>query len=404
MNQPTPSPVIRAEPAEPAVSDAARVDPRELRRCLGSFVTGVTVVTTLADDGSPVGMTVNSFNSVSLDPPLVLWSLRNDAGCAAVFARARRFAINILAEAQIAVSQRFATPGSDRFAGIAWRPGLEGVPLIDGCSAWLDCRTETIYPGGDHQVFIGRVERLENGSRPPLAYGAGGYLVVHPHAPVATEGEGAVASLAAVHAARPLLETLQRETGRTVGLGVWGNHGPTMVWWIEGREPLPLQLRCGMVVPLLGSATGQVFAAFAPREATAALLEAEIAEQARRLAQTSAQTPADTAAPSAVPSAVQKLEQTHAERSAVEACLTQVRRSHRATSRGVVLVGVNDLGVDGISVPVLDGSGAIVLAMTMMGVAGSLDESDPAAAQLQQAAERLSARLGYVKELSDAND
>lgn len=366
--------------AEPPGPDAARVDPRELRRCLGSFVTGVTVVTTRADDGTPVGMTVNSFNSVSLDPPLVLWSLRNDAGSAAVFGRARRFAINILAEAQIGVSQRFATPAPDRFAGIDWRPGLEGVPLIDGCAAWLDCRTEAIYPGGDHQVFIGRVDRLEHSSRPPLAYGAGRYLVVHPHAPAATEGEGAVASLAAVHAARPLLETLQRDTGRTVGLGVWGNHGPTMVWWIEGREPLPLQLRCGMVVPLLGSATGQVFAAFAPRDVTAGLLEAEIADRARH------------------PS------QGLAERTEVEACLAQVRRSRRAMSRGVVIAGVNDFGVDGISVPVQDGSGMIVLALTMMGATGSLDETEPAVAQLEQAAARLSARLGYTEKASDADD
>lgn len=352
----------------------AAVDARELRRCLGSFVTGVTVVTTLASDGTPVGMTVNSFNSVSLDPPLVLWSLRNDAGSYGVFCDAKRFAINILAEEQIAVSRRFATPGPERFAGVAWRPGLDGVPLIDGCAAVLDCRTEAVYPGGDHRVFIGRVERLSHGERPPLAYGAGRYMVVHPHEPAVTAGEGAVASLGAVHAARPVLEELQRDTGRTVGLGVWGNHGPTMVWWIEGRDPLTLSVRCGMVVPLLHSATGRVFAAFAPRATTAALLDAEIADLARH-----------PGAPLAG-------------RSEVEDLLAQVRRTRHAMSRGVVLAGVNERGVDGISVPVLDSSGTIVLALTMMGVGGSLDEHDPAVARLHAAAERLSARLGRTEE------
>ena len=357
-----------------ADTPVASVDPSELRRCLGSFVTGVTVVTALDDDGQPLGMTVNSFSSVSLDPPLVLWSLRNQAGSYLAFSRARRFAINILAEDQVAVSQRFAAPGADRFAGVPWTPGRDGVPLIDGCAAQLDCRTEVTYPGGDHLLFIGRVEGLAHLARRPLAFGAGRYMVVHPHDPLAAApGEGIVASLAAVQAARPCLETLNRDTGRSVGLSVWGNHGPTLIWWVEGRQTMDVQLRCGMVLPLLGSATGQVFAAFAPPEATARWLDAEIAER------------------SCQPGL------TLSTRSEVDAHLNQVRRAKLAAVHDTVIADFNERGVSGVSAPVFDASGAIVLALTMMGDARSFNADDAAVPQLVEAARSLSARLGHAQ-------
>ncbi|MDE1948563.1 MAG: flavin reductase, partial [Burkholderiales bacterium] len=265
------APATLAPPPAAAVAAEAAIDPLELRRCLGSFVTGVTVVTALDDEGAPLGMTVNSFNSVSLDPPLIVWSLRNSAGSYGVYSRARRFVVNILAEDQIEVSNRFARSGSDRFAGLAWSRGIGGLPLIDGCAATFECSTEATHPGGDHLLFLGRVERIVGSGRKPLAFGAGKYMVVHPYdnAKNASPGTSNVASLNAVHLARPCLEDLNRETDKTVGLGVWGNCGPTLIWWIEGSQPLDLRLRCGMVLPLLGSATGKVFAAYSPPEITA---------------------------------------------------------------------------------------------------------------------------------------
>ena len=121
--------------------------------------------------------------------------------------------------------------------------------------AYLECRAEATYPGGDHAIFLGRVERIVATTRKPLAFGAGRYMVVHPYnnARDVGGGSGNVATLNAVDLARPCLEDLNHETDKTVGLGVWGNFGPTLIWWIEARKPLPVYRRCGMVLPLLGS-------------------------------------------------------------------------------------------------------------------------------------------------------
>ena len=349
------------------------IDPVELRRCLGSFVTGVTVITVLDENGAPVGMTANSFNSVSLDPPLIVWSLRTNARAFPVYSTAKRFVVNILSEEQVDVSNRFAKSGPDRFDGVATTPGIDGVPMIDGCSAHLECRTEATYPGGDHLLFLGRVERIIGSARKPLAFGAGKYMVVHPYDSGASAdlGSGNVATLNAVHLARPILEDLNRETDKTVGLGVWGNLGPTLIWWVEARKALDVHLRCGMVLPLLGSSTGKVFAAFSTPQLTARYLDAEIAAM-----QHIADAPFKT-------------------REAVEEHLAQVREQRLASIYDAIILDVNDRGVNAVSVPVFDAAGAIVLALTMMGDRDSLTEHDPAVAKLRDAARRLSARLGY---------
>jgi len=161
-------------------ADLPSVDPDELRRCLGSFVTGVTVMTALDEDGNLVGMTANSFTSLSLDPPLIVWSLRLSSRSFNTYQSAARFTVNILAEDQVDISNRFASSGVDRFEGVAYTPGLGGVPLINGCVSYLECSLEASYPGGDHVLFIGRVERIHTHEGRPLAYGSGGYLSVQP--------------------------------------------------------------------------------------------------------------------------------------------------------------------------------------------------------------------------------
>jgi flavin reductase (DIM6/NTAB) family NADH-FMN oxidoreductase RutF len=156
-------------------------DARELRQVLGSFVTGVTVITTVDAEGRLHGLTANSFSSVSLEPPLVLWSQSRSAPSHPVFSSAERFAVNILADDQVEVSKRFARGGDCKFAGTVVRAGLGGVPLIEGCAAHLECVRVHGYPGGDHVVFIGDVQAIQRHARAPLAFGDGRYLVVQPH-------------------------------------------------------------------------------------------------------------------------------------------------------------------------------------------------------------------------------
>ncbi len=155
---------------------ATEVPCRDLRDTLGSFATGVTVLTTLAPDGEPIGVTISSFNAVSLNPPLILWSLACDSPRLAAFRCASHYAVNVLAANQQWVSDAFASRDDDRFGGVGISGGLAGVPLIEGCSAWFECRNEVQYPGGDHLVFIGRVERHARGdAADPLIFHAGRY-------------------------------------------------------------------------------------------------------------------------------------------------------------------------------------------------------------------------------------
>ena len=131
--------------------------PLEFRASLGMFATGVTVVTARAPDGTLVGLTANSFNSVSLSPPLVLWSLAHHAGSMALFRSGSHYAINVLAADQRLLAERFARRGIDRFEGTAWRPGLTGAPVIDGAVAVFECSHHGQHEAGDHIVFVGRV-------------------------------------------------------------------------------------------------------------------------------------------------------------------------------------------------------------------------------------------------------
>lgn len=126
----------------------------EFRRILGHFATGVVVVT--ADDGgAPVGMTCQSFSSLSLDPPLVMFAAAHSSSSWPRIRNAGRFAVNILAADQEALCRRFATTGVDKFAGVSWHPGHDGVPLLDGSLAHLECDLEQVLPGGDHDIVLG---------------------------------------------------------------------------------------------------------------------------------------------------------------------------------------------------------------------------------------------------------
>lgn len=151
------------------------LDTRDFRRALGCFATGVAVITTRDGGGRPAGLTINSFTSVSLDPPLVLWSLSRHAASLPAFHDSEFFAVNVLAADQLDLSRRFARPSSDKFAGLGFVDGLGGVPLLDGTAACFECRTRHRYDGGDHVIFLGRVERYAHSDREPLVFGRGRY-------------------------------------------------------------------------------------------------------------------------------------------------------------------------------------------------------------------------------------
>ena len=155
-------------------------DNRALRNALGRFATGVAVVTAIDPDGHPIGLTVNSFSAVSLNPPLVLWCLDNTSHNLAAFRRAGHHAINVLAAGQLDLSNRFATWPVDRFAGLRWRPGAGGAPLLPGCCASFEVANEAAHPGGDHIIFLGRVERFsETPAIAPLLFHAGQYRALN---------------------------------------------------------------------------------------------------------------------------------------------------------------------------------------------------------------------------------
>lgn len=155
------------------------IDSRALRTALGSFATGIAVITACGPDGRLAGVTVNSFASVSLDPPLVLWSLSLYSPSLATLQNCSHYAVNILAHDQQALSQHFARPSSDlagnKLAGIDHDQGLGGAPLLHGCCARFECRNETRHAGGDHLIFVGLVERFEHVAKAPLLYHGGQY-------------------------------------------------------------------------------------------------------------------------------------------------------------------------------------------------------------------------------------
>ena len=154
---------------------------QEFRQALGMFATGVTIVTAREPDGTLVGLTANSFNSVSLTPPLVLWSLSQKAGSMAAFSRGAHYAINILAADQQELAMQFATKDIDRYAGVQFVAGAHGAPLLEGAVAHFECFNRSQYEEGDHVIFVGEVERCSHRTgASPLLFHGGKFYAEHP--------------------------------------------------------------------------------------------------------------------------------------------------------------------------------------------------------------------------------
>ncbi|WP_374526051.1 flavin reductase [Sphingopyxis sp.] len=169
----------RRQPRE-AMEFKAGSDPRTLRDAMGCFATGVTVVTALDASGTPVGLTANSFTSVSLDPPLLLVCVANTSGTAPILRDAAHFGVNVLQIGQQPASNRFATKGEDRFANLPWAPGQTGVPLLGSSLVSFECQRESLHEAGDHFILVGRVVRAQfEPHRDPLLYFRGRYRRLH---------------------------------------------------------------------------------------------------------------------------------------------------------------------------------------------------------------------------------
>ena len=170
--------------------DSRTFDPRDFRQALGMFATGVTVVTARTPDGEAVGVTANSFNSVSMSPPLVLWSLAKNARSLEAFGAAGHWNVHILSTAQEATSNRFARAGEDKFNGLTLDTGVTPAPLLPECSARFQCRTKFQYDGGDHVIFVGEVIEYDRSERPPLLFVTGGYaLAARKAAAISTDAQ-----------------------------------------------------------------------------------------------------------------------------------------------------------------------------------------------------------------------
>ncbi len=143
-------------------------DQLAFKKALGQFATGVTVITTRAASGQLIGITASSFNSVSLTPPLVLWSLATRSASMPVFQANSHYVVNVLAASQLDLCKRFATVKGDRFEGVSHAAGDSGMPVLDGALAWFECHNRSRYEEGDHVIFVGEVERCgvhENAGR-----------------------------------------------------------------------------------------------------------------------------------------------------------------------------------------------------------------------------------------------
>jgi flavin reductase (DIM6/NTAB) family NADH-FMN oxidoreductase RutF len=153
-------------------------DSKQFRQALSQFATGVTVITARLPGGAFAGVTINSFNSVSLDPPLVLWSLAHSSASMQAFEASDGYVINVLSGDQIDLAKRFATPGIDRFAALPFSLSRAGIPVLDGSVAWFECRHRSRYPEGDHVIFVGEVEACHSHPHRTLGFHRGRFIAI----------------------------------------------------------------------------------------------------------------------------------------------------------------------------------------------------------------------------------
>jgi flavin reductase (DIM6/NTAB) family NADH-FMN oxidoreductase RutF/DNA-binding IclR family transcriptional regulator len=353
------------------VDHAAPFDVRLLRTALGAFVTGVTVITTQDSDGRPHGLTANSFNTVSLEPPLVLWSQAKKAGSYEVFQKAEDFAISILAEDQTETAARFAARREDKFDGVDINHSFCCLPVIGISSAWLYCRTVSRVDGGDHTIYIGEIKKIAQTGRRPLVFGGGQYLLTQPHYSAAARLDDLPTGAwqhHVVQACGPWMRRLAEELDVTISAAVWGNCGPTVVGWERGATSILPSFPLGLVLPVTSSATGKIFASFLPDSVVAPFIQREFDQRAGAQSELAVRD--------------------------WEAMLTQVRANGWA-SHAATRFWNDDLVVKAASVPVCDWQGQAIVAMgAVLPVDAGQDLLNRATGRLQEASKLIQKQLG----------
>ena len=350
-------------------------DSRQLRNVLGTFTTGVTVVTTRDLEGVYHGVTANSFSSVSLEPPLVLWSQALTSRSFAAFQDSEHFAVNILADDQIALSNQFAKSKDDKFAGVPFSEGLGGVPVLEGTVAHFECTKVAAYRAGDHVIYLGRVARVGYSGRRPLAFAHGRYMVPYAHelGPISLQvGSAPVAGVEAVRLASDSLPRIQKAIGRhTLGLAVWGNHGPTAIRWERGEDVVSEHLRAGLVMSVTRTATGRAFAAFLPVEITKAFVDEDL--RLHRVAD----------------------EDEKEQRQRFEDEIAKAKANGIARALNLEPTPLNEVSISAYSAPVYDRDGSMILALSLALRTANPEPEDDArmAALLLAAAKELTARI-----------
>lgn len=355
--------------------DLPSFDKSQFRKVLGAFTTGVTIVTTRDPSGVAHGVTANSFTSVSLEPPLVLWSQALTSRSYPAFRDSEHFAVHILADDQVAVSNHFAKSQPDKFATIEHGIGLGGVPVLNGSAAHLECRKIATYPGGDHVLYLGQVEHVSHSGRRPLAYGSGRYVVPYAHelGPISLQVANApLAPPKAVGLATEALPQICADVGdHTLCLAVWGNHGPTIIRWQPSERPVSEHLQTGLAMSVTRSSTGLTYAAFLPPEVTASFIDEDL-----RLFRNPG------------------VEET-VQREQFEAEIAEVRRRGLARMVDPEPSILHKVPINRFSAPIFDAGGNMVLALSLVAQADRLspDWDGPAPQALLRAAGKLSVLL-----------
>jgi DNA-binding IclR family transcriptional regulator len=253
--------------------------------------------------------------------------------------------------------------------------GLGGIPMIRDASAHIQCRRVASYPGGDHTVFLGEVERIGHSPSKPLAFGRGKYLAtsLRDSGEISFDaGTSNLEHIQAIRIATPIAAELANYLRETVCIAVWGNKGPTVIRWEESSRPVSSNLRTGVVLPLLASATGLVFAAHLPRALTEELIAQEMNS------------------PGFAPRSTAEF----------DARLAEVREFGFGWMVGIDhLTEMFESPITALSAPVFDGSGTMVLALTVVSRGECLDaiRNGPVAKALRRAAVSLSGRLGFTQ-------
>lgn len=246
-----------------ALTKTQAIDPGHFRRVLGQYPTGVCIVTSLDGAGQPLGMTVGSLTSVSLDPPLIAFLPTKGSRKFATIAETGHFAVNVLAGDQVAMCRRFASPESAEFESLLWRPSPLGSPILSDAVAWIDCRLDMVYEAGDHLIVLGAVDGLDiNRSKAPLLFFQGGYGRFSALSMIADAEDDVAGHLRLADLARPTLERLSREFAVQAGASALVGDRVMRLAWAGAEDSGVTATMVGLRLPFTAP-FGLLFAAWA---------------------------------------------------------------------------------------------------------------------------------------------